>query len=165
MVEAMIAMSILTVSLIGLFALLTSSFALSRNAINQYVGSGLASEGVEIVRKMINTNFLTPGTRWNDGLLGCSAGAGGGGGCEADYNDSALSAFNNSSLKFQDNSAQPNFGTYSYDSGGDTQFKRQIIITSSPGGDRLTVTSKVTWKDRGGSTSEIIVADEFYNLQ
>lgn len=138
-VEVLIALFVVALGVGGLSALVrqTNSFAAVSSA--QLQATFLAQEGVEIARNIRDSNFLAIhkgiGGNWDDGLTGCS------GGCEADYNDTALGSFQDRFLK-NDN------GLYTYDSGTDTIFKRKIIV-SSGGADILNVDAEVSWQERG----------------
>lgn len=138
MVEAIVALSMLTMGMIGIFTLLSSSYRFNRISTHEYVASALASEGVEIVRNLVDTNFLSPGGSWNDGLAN--------GDYEIDYNDTfPIAAYSNQFIKL-DSSTK----IYSYDGGDNTPFRRKISLSNlgSPV-DHIKVISQVTWRDKG----------------
>ncbi|MEK7182766.1 MAG: prepilin-type N-terminal cleavage/methylation domain-containing protein, partial [Patescibacteria group bacterium] len=52
LVELMIAMSVMSVGLLGVFAVLSQSLGLNRVVANQYVAANLAAEGIEVVKNI-----------------------------------------------------------------------------------------------------------------
>lgn len=146
-VESMIAASILTVGLLGALALLNRSLSLSRSISNNYIGTYLASEGVEIVKNLIDTNIIQS-RPWNDGISP--------GDYEADYASAALAPYANRSLSFN-----PTAHLYYYGAGSQTNFTRRLRI-SMVGADEMRVNSIVTWST-GLAQSSLNVEDHFFN--
>ncbi|KKU14569.1 hypothetical protein A3A20_00445 [Candidatus Wolfebacteria bacterium RIFCSPLOWO2_01_FULL_45_19] len=149
LIEALVALSIIVVAFSAALSLLTSSFGLNRVISDQYTGTHLAAEGIEVVKNIIDGNILRC-LPWNSGFAN--------GVFIADYNDTALSASMGSEvLRFN-----PLIGVYSYDGGINTKFSRQIQINLS-GSNRIQVRSTTNWTTRGGFTSSVRVEDYFYN--
>jgi len=67
-VEAMIAISVMVIGLLGIFSLTSQSLGLYRVAYEQYVAVNLAAEGIEVVKNMIDTNVIAGSVQWNEGL-------------------------------------------------------------------------------------------------
>lgn len=152
LIEVIIALFIITIGAGAAFVLLQRTLAFSSKASFQLRASYLAQEGVELVRNIRDSNFLNihkgAGGNWDDGLTSCSSG------CEADYNDSALGAY-------QDRFLKQGSSFYTYDSGVDTAFKRKItVISVSP--NRIDVTVEVSWSERGRSDF-ITASTQLYN--
>src|SRR3989344_3592233 len=68
MIEALVALSIILVGLLGIFALVSRSISLNAVASSQYVAANLAAEGIEVVKNVIDSNAMQapPGSvAWN----------------------------------------------------------------------------------------------------
>lgn len=154
LLEVLIAVSVLTIGAIGMFAVVAQNIAFSSVVSNRLVAAYLAQEGVEIVRNIRDTNFLQirrgVGTNWRAGLDGCS------GGCEADYDDTVLAPA--ASLRFLRKSGV----LYSYDVGNDMIFKRKITITPDGLTTKMLVEVEVSWQERGASY-KVLAATELYD--
>lgn len=127
LVELMVVVLVLSIGLVGAMNLIARTFIQARLVSSKLAAAYLAQEGMEIVRNIRDTNWIQ-GNVWDSGI--------GDGNQQADYNDQALTAYQNSFLKF-DNSF------YTYDSGADTKFKRRINIQKSA--DEISVTVTITW--------------------
>lgn len=146
LIEIMIAISVLSIGIVAIYTLVSKSISVHSSNINSFVASQLAKEGIEIVRNFRDANWIE-GDEWTNGLTGCSNG------CEVDYNDPALIAWNNRFLKIGDN------GFYNYEAGADTKFKRKIIITF-PSAISTSVEVQVSWSGQG---SPFIVKEDLYD--
>lgn len=153
LIEVMIATMVLTIGVLGTYALVTRVISATSLSVSQLTASYLAQEGLELARNARDTNFLRmrqgEEIEWTDGLLGCSAG------CEVDYNDAAFSSYQDRFLK-----ATGSF--YAYDSGQDTRFKREITITQ-PSASTLEILVEVMWQDRGAISRQVQAVDKLYN--
>ncbi len=147
LLESLIAITVLTVGMLGIFSLLSRSVGLTRVIANQYIGAHLAAEGIELVKNVVDTNMLVP-RAWNAGLAS--------GVYEVAYN-TGLEQDNNRTL-FYDNST----GLYDY-AGGDapTTFQRKIELTRI-GANELQVNSRVAWTTRGGGEFNVDLEDRFF---
>lgn len=156
LIEAMIAVGVTTVGLLGVFSLLSQSMGLNKVAADQYTGAYLAAEGIEVVKNIIDTNAYQGGAAWNTGV--------GDGTYAVQYDTKTLSSSAvDVPLKFD-----PVTDTYNYNVGTDTNFKRAVKITSLrfDGFGRpseLEVDSVVTWNSRGGTHYSINLEDHFMN--
>lgn len=148
MVEAMIAISILVVGLLGIFSLLSRSLSLNRVVGDQIIATNLAAEGIELVKNLIDANVLRGGP-WNLGLNP--------GDYEIDFDDSVLAANQNRKIGFNSGS-----GLYGYGAGVPTNFQRLISI-SQPSPDEIKINSLVNWVTRGGGQFEVNLEDHFFN--
>lgn len=150
LVEAMVSLVILTVALGPLLYLSNSSVNSAYIIRDDMIGSGLAQEGVEVVRNMRDANWLH-NLSFDNGLAD--------GTYRVEWNSSSLLAIStNPYLKI-------NNGLYNYSLGTDTQFKRTITIAhpANKNGQELQVTSTVSWQLRGGSTKTIQAEDHLFN--
>src|SRR3989344_4010636 len=109
LVELMIAMSVMSIGLLGILAVLSQSLGLNRVAADQYVAANLAAEGIEVVKNIADSNILKD-RPWNRGLNGK-------GGVE--HNSDALNRdWANQNLKFDSAT-----GFYNYSAGAATNFE------------------------------------------
>jgi hypothetical protein len=132
--EAIVASSIIVISIVGALSLLNSVLRQSSFLKQQFIASQLALEGIEIVRAIRDENWIAS-RPWNSGLLP--------GSYQAQYDSRSLSSFSGTPLKFD-----PATGLYQYNTGQDTEFVRKITISDiSP--DEIRVLSSVSWQVRG----------------
>lgn len=148
MVEAMVAITIVVVGLLGIFSLTSRSLSLNQVITSQYVASNLSAEGIEVVKNILDRNIIQR-RPWNEGISP--------GEFEVDYASTATSIFNNRKLNFD-----PATGFYSYAAGTPTTYLRKITVDQiSP--DELHVRSIVDWTTRDGGAFQIITEDRFFN--
>jgi len=74
LIESMVAITVLTMALFGILALLTKTLAIDRAMSEKFIATYLAAEGIEIVKNLVDVNYTSEeycaGTRaWNAGLL------------------------------------------------------------------------------------------------
>lgn len=153
--ELIAALSILTVSLLGVAALLSQSFAVSRIISNDAVATYLASEGIELAKNLIDhdvyAHLAGNGAGWNSCF-------GTGGHFQFDYtrtNCTNLPAYNSASYLY----FNPATNLYSYNTPGSvaTNFTRDIQII--PYTNEIVVRSTVWWS----ASRSVTVEDHFYN--
>lgn len=149
LIEAMVALAILTFGILAFLTLLSNSLGLNRVIRDQLVAVYLAEEGVEIVKNIIDSNIIQQ-KPWNSNLAFS-------GKRRADYKDTELQPNPNMFLLFD-----PASGTYNYGTGAPTNFKR-IIFISPVGPDEIRVNSTVEWTTRGGGQFEVDLEDHFFN--
>ncbi len=166
LVEAMVSLTVITVGLLGLINLLSNSIGLQRVIQDQYVGSYLAAEGIEVVKNRIDSNIIrilagTPGVFWNDGVVDGTWVVE----CTLDTNscgDLLSFPLPSSFLKYDATT-----GIFSYNGGGtNSSYTRAITILRNPTGsnpDEVRVQSKVAWTTRGDAQPSITLEDHFYN--
>jgi len=146
LIEILMAVVVIAIGLIGVYAIVPAIFQYQAVNLDELTASFLAHEGVELVRNLRDNNWLTS-SEWLNGLLGCSNG------CEIDYNDNALSAYQGRFLKIDDN----NF--YNYETGTASRFKRKITLVKQ-NDNLLQVTVEVLWDGNG---SPLKVQENLYN--
>lgn len=139
LVEIIIILFIISVGMIGVVSLVIQNIqsqVINKNNITAYQ---LAQEGIELTRKVRDTNWIN----MNDWRLGLANGA-----YYMDHLDETphLITETNNGLLYQDAS-----GYYIHEGGGNaTQFTRTITITTlTP--DSIRVDSNVSWSDRNRS--------------
>lgn len=141
-IELIISIFILTVAVVGIFSAFSVMTILTSDSVNRLTATYLAQEGIEIVRNLRDTNWISMDncsdpsscpSHWDDGITGCDSLAG----CTASYttgstyvaspypvtpwsSSDADYLYLNSNGFYGDNTT----GTYEK-----TRYKRKIIIT------------------------------------
>jgi hypothetical protein len=154
LIEVMVALSIVVIAFSGVLGLLGTSLGLTRTISNQYVGTYLAAEGVEIVKNIIDENYFRGdrfGTRpFNQGISASRS-------YYLDKNstsDNTGEYASNLQLRFDG-------AYYSYSAGENTPFRREIMIrqvddNGDGSAEALEVTSRVTWSGKGGDFQAVV---------
>ncbi len=140
LVEALLAMGIITFSALGVVSLASRSIGESRSVADEFVAVNLASEGIEVSKNILDGNILN-GRPWNEGFAP--------GSYEVDYLSAGLVPLsgNPRSLNFNGTT-----GLYSYSNLGQaTSFKRTITI-QNVNSDQIGIKTKVDWLSRGNSS-------------
>ena len=147
LIESIVSITLVTIGLLGIFSLASRSLGLNKTVADQYAGTYLAAEGIELVKNLIDKNIIDR-RPWNFGVST--------GDYEMDYDDAGLSL----------SAGQPIFfdsavGFYGYGGGAPTVYKRLIKI-EQPSEDELKVISSVTWTSRSGDFRADL-EDHFFN--
>lgn len=148
LMEVMVAISLLTIGFLAVLSLVSNSISLNRVVSDQFTANYLAMEGIEIVKNLIDSNYLNANP-WNQGFTSDSY--------EVDYQSIGLEADLSRRLSF-DSTA----GFYSYNGDSPTPFRRTIVISLN-GSDEIKVNSIVEWTGRGGGDFEVNLEDHFFN--
>lgn len=156
MVESLVAICIITVGLLGIFSLLSNSLGINRDVAGQYVAAGLAAEGIELIKNMIDGNLIM-GKPFNDGPCLNP-------GVHAIIFDDANSIgsicagpdITGDYLVFDSNN-----GLYSYAGDVITGYKRSVTV-EWPVPEQMKIKSIVTWTGHTG-TSKIELEDNFFD--
>lgn len=141
LIETLFAVLLFTTSLVALMAVAGRGIASNTTAREDLAARYLALEGLEVVRNIRDTNYLSVSNAWDLGLTGC------GGGCDIDYlPEPVLDAGLDSTPLFVDIES----GVYGHDPalGTITPFYRSITIDDNSGPDELKVISQVTWQSK-----------------
>ncbi|MBI2278634.1 MAG: hypothetical protein HYU81_01060 [Candidatus Brennerbacteria bacterium] len=151
--ESMVALGLVVVGLLGVVALFTRSFALNRGVMNRTIAAGLAAEGIEVVKNIIDTNVAERGSgQWTEFLTE--------GSFTVDYGSVAgavLFPASGARLRLNEGS-----GLYALAGGGaETIFKRRVTI-AFPSEREVRVGATVEWDERG-EVELIDVEDHFFN--
>jgi len=162
LIEMLIAISLLTVALFSILALLSRSFFLNRIATNQTIATYLAAEGIELTKNIIDHDVYGGGISFN-------ACCGAGGSYYLDYNDTALHSIGVGSAPPLEFDPNPKVNAYGYsfpasDNPVPTAFSRVIHITlSTP--TEIDVQSIVTWSAGVFANQNVVLEDHFYYWQ
>lgn len=147
-IEVVIAIFLITVGIGSSVALINRNNSFNQTLSSRLVAVYLSQEGIEIVRNIRDTNWLSS-SGWNVGL--------GAGDWQADYTSVALSAYTGSLLNIDAS------GFYGYGAGTATKYKRKITI-SYPQADIMDIVVRVEWLDRG-SVLEFTTRGRLYQWQ
>lgn len=151
-----IAMFIMIVGMVGILGLLEMSFYSAYSSKMKLTASGLAQEGIEIVRGIrrrqsdwdawyssIPNSGMNISVQYNSDCLGCCPGG------------SCPSPGSNPKLKINSS------GFYQYDSGNESSFTRMITIEKISSNE-IKVISEVNWQ-RGSSGHFFRIEDRLWN--
>lgn len=170
LIETIVSLTLVTVGLLGLVALLTRSLVLNDNVKNRFIAATLAAEGIEVIKNIIDSG-IAQGRGWGQIDNGVYL--------RVAYDSNSGSIANNRINSFNDkpslsegdlnqlfgsveNLRLDNRGIYNYSGGETTIFKRILRVKSDGNNNTMTVNSYVRWSSRGfGQT--INVEDRFYN--
>lgn len=162
LVEALVALSLLTTGFIGIASLLTRSFELNRTTSEDTQATYLASEGIEVAKSLIDHDVYTGLAAGNDDWGQCfGLGNGQVGYYELEY-DTTICPPRSTTPLSDPLYFNPITHLYSYQSTGSTEtdFTRDIKITDL--GEEIDVQSIVTWT-AGLESNTITLEDQFYN--
>lgn len=162
LLETLFAILILTTGFFSTFSLLRKSISTTTTSVNQLISTNLAQEGIEIVRNIRDSQYVT-GNSWAEVLSSLSNGSCSG--CEADIESTSLSVLDRY-LKIDSVTNR-----YQYASGEGTLFKRKININQGQGvcseisnpNDCIKIDVEVSWQERGQEFN-FGAEDYIYNL-
>lgn len=145
LIESIVAISVTITGLLGIFALLSSSLAANKAVSRKFVATYLASEGIEVVRSIIDANYTaTPRRPWNDGIVS--------GAYEVMYNSATLGFASGQHLRLD-----PSLYVYNYSGSVETQFVRTIVVDAVSASE-IKVNSVVNWPD-----GSVDIEDHFFD--
>ncbi len=152
LVESMIAVGLIVTGVVGVLTLVSRSIGFNGLAFNRLVAANLAQEGIEVVRNIRDTNWIS-GLTWDNGLAD--------GDYQLDYSSTPpLPAYNpGQTLLFDEEN-----GYFNYSIGENTVYQRKITI-SHISSDQIQVQVIIDWTGRGGGSFETIVEDRLFNWQ
>jgi len=165
-VEAMIALGILTTGFLGIMALLTKSFFLNRVTSDELTATYLASEGTEVMKNILDHDIYVLGNTWgtcggvctNDGtyIADYTTGAPG-----QDQSLTAIAACPGPYLHID-----PTTNLYNYTGSATTNFQRCLRITHTVSAGTIievTVNSIINWNTGTFTPQGLNIEDHFYN--
>jgi len=151
--EALIAMGIVTVGILGMAGFLSKAIAEGRYISNQTTAVNLAAEGIEIAKNILDGNALSGPGAWNRGFER--------GLYEVDYSSKKLGDPVESSLRYLQKKTVGGIDLYGYNGGDKTGFRRSIEIDNITDS-QIRATSTVYWRVRGTLLNEISLTSDFY---
>ncbi len=154
LIEAIVAISIGVVGLLGFLQLLTQAVSINKDVGQKFVATYLAAEGIEIVKSLVDEDYVS-GNGWGESLDG--------GNYEVSYDSTelggSLSVGVRSIVRLRYDSAS---GLYNYDVGNPTSFVRTIeLINIGTPDNELKVVSIVEWTARG-EPEEVTLEGHFF---
>ncbi len=151
LIESIVAISIGIVGLLGFLHLLTQAVTINKNVGQQFVATYLAAEGIEVVKGLIDANYVNE-RAWNDGFSSD-------GSYEIQYDDTALRSTTGNKLYYH-----PLTGIYDYSSTGalQTQFQRTVRYENLRSGQELKIVSVVEWATRD-DIEEVKLESHFFD--
>ncbi len=147
LVEAMVALVILTTALGPILYLANSAVNSAYIIRDNMTAAGLAQEGVEVIRAIRDANWLNS-RAFDSGLSD--------GTYRVEWNSTSVMALSgNPALKI-------NNGLYNYSTGTNSQYTRRIFISKVNVGE-LRVISWISWQLRGGTVKHLIAEDHLFD--
>ena len=144
MVELMVAASLITIGLLGIFSLIISSTRMNKDVVHRFEATYLAAEGIEIMKHIIDTDVAIPDTAFFNSTLNS-------GNYEVQYNtdkDNELTELGYASSTRALWLDREVTGLYSYrEAGVETPYVRTVRVENE--GDKITVQSIVEWSVGG----------------
>jgi len=151
LMEVIVAVAIIITALISSLALITSSISSIRENKSKIIATGLAQEGLEVVRNIRDNNWLIYKRKANDWRDGLSAGN-----YRVQFNQESLLSFSSVPLKI--NTID---GRYQYSNGNNTIYYRKITIQDIDI-DQFKVVAEISWRE-AGRDSLVSAETRFYN--
>ena len=153
-VETLVAVSILSISILASFTAVQGGLQSSTTARDNITAFYLAQEAMEHIKNVRDENalhFLSDGnTNWLSGLASGSDPCDFGNVCKLDAGAGSLTVCGNDFGSCPNIKQDSNTGLFGYGSGTDTYFKREIKFESNSANEVL-VTIRVSWTSRGAS--------------
>lgn len=164
--ESLVAIMVLSLSIAGVFSAVQQSLSQSIIAKDEVKAFYLAQEAIEIIRNKRDANQLaimngSPSATWLDGITSvCIFGKV----CQADaVADSLAYCGEDWDTTCPVLKQNPSTFLYSYGSGNDTNFKREIMLEQIPGTpDEISVTVRISW-EKGLIPLEFKVKTHLFN--
>lgn len=141
LVETLIAILIFSTALVSLMAIASRGISATITAQQQISAQYLAQEGLEVVRNIRDSNFIS-GVAWDTGLINCSLGSP----CTVEYGTSQVPP-NLVSCSGCEVLQDVN-GFFTANAVNPSGFFREIVLTPQ-GPTEYLVTSRVTWNTKG----------------
>ena len=136
--EVVVAMMIITMGMVGVLSLVIQNIEAQYINKNVLIASGLAQEGLELVRNIRDLNWLTPSNAWNQSIVGDGT-------YTIDYGGNinmAVNSINEAGAKLHING----IGLYTHTvTATPTNFYRLIEVVDN--GSYLDVKATIRWKD------------------
>src|SRR3989344_8001432 len=161
LVEMLVAISIFTISILGMMSVLGSSIANTNYAKRKIIATYLAQEGIEYIRNMRDTYVLYPANggwvNFRAKLSSCNEGN------ECGINNSALVTDNSFIFKCSGGcKLYLNNGGYSSSGSTDSGFVREIWAKIIDKEKEIKIFSKVEWT-QGSGTYNITFSENLFN--
>jgi len=139
--EVVVAILIITIGMVGVLSLVIQNVEAQYINKNILIATGLAQEGLELVRNVRDLNWLTAGNAWNQDIVGDGTYA-------IDYRgrgsiNASVNTLNDAGARLYVNSS--NLYTHSSADGAATDFYRLISVVDQA--NYLDVSCAIRWKE------------------
>jgi len=154
LIEIIVAILIVTVGVLAAYIVTQKIVFYTYQISSRLTAACLAKEGIEIVRNIKDTNWLESASSWDEGIAATS-----------DYRlDYQSLEFPGTNCNLSPEEYLKHDGAFynCSSSGPETKFKRKITITHD-GADKLIVSVKVTWEEKGDTYGPITVQEILYD--
>ncbi|MCX6731698.1 MAG: prepilin-type N-terminal cleavage/methylation domain-containing protein [Candidatus Parcubacteria bacterium] len=157
LIETLVALTVLTMIIIGPLSLATKSIGASIFSQNQITASYLAQEAIEYILNIRDNNFLQ-NLNWLTGLDQCL----GADGCYVDIpsSNNNIVSCNNACPKIKYDGSGGYY--YNYQTGQDTIFTRTIKITKITD-DEARIDVTVSWQEKFGGQKSFTLQRNIFN--
>jgi len=160
LIETLVAIAIFTLAIVAPFTVASRSLIAAADARDTLIASGLAQEGLEVVRGVRGSNYLANPSDWapTTGLSTCISPAS----CRVDASTGTVAACSGACPVLYLSTT----GLYNQSQNGTaTRFTRSVSIKLNPSGqtDTERVTSTVTWKGSGATLHTVVLTEDFYD--
>ena len=151
LIETLMSLFILSVALVGAFAVIMSNNKSASFIKNSFIASGLAQEGMEVVRNIRDSDWhagagFGTGLDPANGVVYC-----------VQWNTAQISGPCSDTKLLKDGN-----GMYSHDSGSPTIFSRSVFVQPGQSADEIVVVIAVSWRESTG-TKEIKAEQHLFN--
>jgi len=147
LIETIAAVGIVIIAVIAILSLSFSNLMIGERGGERITATGLAREGIEVVRNIRDSNWLDPNKYWPYGLNN--------GFYIVNYNSTSLTNADSSTISSCDNCRLylTTNGLYTHNPLGNTltPFRRLITISDGDNSFEKKITVEVFWSGRGGS--------------
>lgn len=153
MIEALVAITLVMVGLLGIFSLITRSLGMNKDVHDRFVAANLASEGIEVVKNIIDTD-VAAGKFWNSTIQPGNTYA-------VEYDTTAGSIGGMGAYVATPLNVDPSTGLYSYTyATQQSPFTRAVRAKNPATGGGIEIDSVVTWTVNGKDTT-VELSDTF----
>lgn len=155
LIETFVAISVLMTAVAGPLTIASKGLSSATIAKDQITAFYLGQDAVEFIRHRKDTNALR-GDPWLSGLEACI-----GSSCTADSKEDSLTSCGGTCprLRYNDQS-----GFFTYSLGVETNFTRDVLVTSV-NGHEAAVEASVSWTTVGGFTRSFTVKEHIFDWQ
>ncbi len=164
MIESIVGISLVTIGILGIIVLLTNSSVFYNTAVNNLRATYLAAEGIEVVKNIVDANYVENDNQWTPPANGWyyvdygSGTSGSGNSFTSIANLPSPPIPQNASFVKFDSSNNVYVGPDS-PIGENTIFRRIVNIQNKD--NYLKVLSYVSWNE-GASPKQVLLEDHFY---
>lgn len=154
LVEALVAISVVLIAVVGPLTIVSKNLSFSRFARDQIIAFYLTQEAIEFIRNTRDNNILAGGA-WLSGLNSCMSGS-----CMIDAPANTITACGAGCSPLKLSSS----GVYGYTSGENTSFVRAITIAETSANREATIDVEISWSE-GLLSRDFTIREHILNWQ